>query len=477
MSSMADTNAHPASYRDPAGFIFTSNGVLYRQVNQSYAKQYEQLMTSGLYERLTTEGHLIPHTEVSAASPSPSVSAASPSPSVSASPSTAPPGHFITLLPQQLARLSYPAEWCPDQLKDAALLTLQIQLLAMDNDMTLKDATPYNIQFDKSRPIFIDTLSFEHYEHSKPWIAYRQFCECFLFPLYLHRYTKTGTHKFAAAWPDGIPASETTALLPFRSRLNSGVWLHVHLHNKIGAASKDRTRQTTAQFSKPKLTRLIQHLHSIIGNILPTSIPPSPWNNYYNETILGQAYLEAKRSLFRRYLEDLEFASALDLGCNDGLFSKILAEKGKPVIAVDSDWQCVRQLYRDRNPHILPLCIDLSNPTPPTGFRNAERASFTARAASDLVTALALVHHLALHHNIPLPLIAGYFSSLTTKYLLIEFIPLSDPKAEQLIARKETPPADYGRTQFEAAFGPLFNIERTDLIPGTERQLYLMTKR
>ncbi len=463
---MTDINIHPASFRDPAGFVFTVDSVVYRQVNQAYAPQYDTLMKSGLYDRLISESLLLPHTEAPANSLTSgdltrrSLSEDKP---------------YLTLLPRQLSRISYACEWCPEQLKDAALLTLRIQQLAMDHGMTLKDATPFNIQFDNGRPVFIDTLSFDLYDQAKPWIAYRQFCECFLFPLYLHRYTRTGTDKIATAWPDGIPANLTARLLPLRSRWNAGAWLHVFLQNQVGSR-KPETAEPKLQFSKAKLSRVVDHLRSIISHPTPGPRNPSAWSNYYRETILGPTYLEAKTTLFRQYLPTIQYSNALDLGCNDGLFSKILAETGTPVIAVDSDWRCIDKLYCDHPANILPLCIDLANPTPASGFRNAERASFTDRAASDLVIALALVHHLTLRHNIPLPLIADYFSQLVNKYLIIEFVPASDIKAQQLTARKTTQPVGYDVASFETAFSRHFRIEKKDRIPATERQLYLMKK-
>jgi hypothetical protein len=453
---MIGINPHPASFRDPAGFVFTANGIVYRQVNRAYARQYEQLTNSGLYKKLTGESLLIPHTEVDN--------------------SATPPDHYLTLLPQQLTRLSYPAEWCPAQLKEGALLTLRIQQLAMDHGMTLKDATPLNIQFENAKPVFIDTLSFDLYDPAKPWIAYRQFCECFLFPLYLHRYTETGTARIAAAWPEGIPAGLTARLLPLKSRWNTGAWLHVFLQARISSRQRAAAEQSF-RFSGAKLTRLIDHLQSIVSRLDTGPKRSSAWSNYYNETILGETYLEAKEQLFRQYLAGIQFNDALDLGCNDGRFSTILAATGASVIAVDSDWSCIERLYREHTANILPLCIDLANPTPASGFQNAERASFTDRAPSDLVTALALVHHLALHNNIPLSLIADYFQQLAKKYLMIEFVSLSDEKAAALVARKEMPAAGYDAINFEAQFSRHFRIEKKDIIPGTGRFLYLMTKR
>jgi len=455
---------HPASFRDPAGFVFSETGVFYRQVNQSYADHYDLLIRSGLYDTLTGNGLLVPHTEV-------------------AENLTGSPDRYKTLLPRQIHRISYACEWSPEQLKDAALLTLQIQQIAMDHGMTLKDATPLNIQFEQGSALFLDTLSFEKYDPGRPWIAYRQFCECFLFPLYLQRYLRAGTDKLTSAWPEGIPAAVTARLLPLKSRWNAGAWMHVFLQNQIHT-DVSKTVRTDAKkqpgFSKTKLSRLIEHLRHLVSRLNINQTNNSTWTNYYTETILGKTYLGGKEQLFRQYLQEIEFDSALDLGCNDGWFSKILAEKGAPVLAVDSDWQCVSSLYtytrENKQANILPLCVDLSNPTPASGFRNAERASFTDRARAGLVTALALIHHLSLGKNIPLPLIAAWFSELTTGYLIIEFVPLSDEKARQLIARKETAPGGYDIASFESAFSRHFRIERKDPVPGTNRILYRLKK-
>ena len=451
------TAVHPASFRDPAGFVFAVNGVFYRQVHRSYADQYDLLMRSGLYDALTGKGFLISHTEI-------------------AENLTQSPDRYKTLLPRQLRRISYAGEWSPEQLKDAALLTLDIQLIAMDHGMILKDATPLNIQFEQGSPLFLDTLSFEKYDPSRPWIAYRQFCECFLFPLFLQRYGQTGTDRIISAWPEGVPAAVTARLLPLKSRWNAGAWMHVFLQSHVRALPSSGTGNNQTGFSKTKLGRLIEHLHNLVSRLVRPSANHSAWSNYYDETILGKEYLDNKEQLFREYIRDIEFDDALDLGCNDGWFSKILAEKGVPVLAVDSDWRCIDKLYRARIPQILPLCIDLSNPTPASGFRNAERASFTDRGRADLVIALALVHHLALGKNIPFPLIAAYFSELTLRYLIIEFVPLADEKAQQLIARKETAPAGYAGASFESAFSRYFRIEKKDPIPGTARILYRLKK-
>jgi hypothetical protein len=456
---MPDFIPHPASYRDPSGFVFRLDGVFYRQVNRSYRSDFELLLQSGLYKTLTQKGLLVSHSEIDADL-------------------TRHPERYKILLPEQIPLISYPDEWSPSQLKTAALLTLQLLRIGLDHGMILKDATPLNIQFHRGKAVFIDTLSFEKYDPARPWIAYRQFCECFLYPLYLNHYLSTGTHTLSGAYPEGISAGTTAALLPWKSRLRLGVWLHVLLPARMRQDRSPGGRQPV--FNKTKLLHLTGHLGDILENLNTVTGDPSHWKGYYQDTILSPAYLSAKEQVFRAFIAGLAFASALDLGANDGHFSKILAENAVAVVAADSDWHCIESLHQYTLQHperpVLPLCVDIADPTPARGFANAERSSFTDRMPADLVVALALIHHLVLGRNVPLNRIAAYFFLLTKRWLIVEFVPLSDPKAEQLRRDRDAATIAYDEHRFEEAFGSYFTIEERSPIPGTERVLYRMIK-
>jgi len=458
-SKMSEPLHHPASYRDPSGFVFQVNGIYYRQVNQPYAEDYEKLMSSGLYATLVRNKWLIEHQEIPT------------DPAASAN-------GYKTLLPAQINLLSYPYEWCFTQLRDAALLTLSILTQSVGQGMILKDASPYNIQFVNGKPLFIDTLSFENYDAGRPWVAYRQFCECFLFPLYLEHYCGIGIGKILTAWPDGIPVPTTARMLPRKSRFNPGALMHVHLQNMVKPAPGKSERSS---FSQEKLTRLIQHLESIIKKLKPLPAAHSTWSNYYQETILSSRYLDEKQRLFRDFMTGLPFRTAIDMGANDGVFSLILAERPETSItAIDADGACIDRLYntlREKKiSNILPLCIDLLHPSPAIGFRNRERPAFNDRAGADLVVALALIHHLVLSANIPLRDIPGYFATMTTGWLIIEFVPVEDEKAQELIRNKDRWHQPYDAPSFEQYFGEYFSIGKKSRIPGTERTLYLMKK-
>lgn len=456
---MSAFTRHPASFKDPSGFIFFHEEVLYRQVNQVYADNYDRLMQSGLYQLLTNKSSLIPHREIDENI-------------------TGSPDWYKTIQPELVPFISYPYEWCFDQLKDAALLTLSIQRSAIDHGMILKDATPLNIQFRKGKPVFIDTLSFEQYDPKQPWIAYRQFCECFLFPLYLEFYLKIDVQKIMSTYLDGIPVEITSKMLPIKSGFNLGVWLHVHLQNNV-RTSEASGREQQAKFDRKKMLNLISHLESIIHRFTSPKTSTSAWSNYYEKTILGRQYLQSKEKLFLDFTHDIGPVKVLDIGGNDGHFSKLLASQNCEVVTIDNDSQSISNLYghikKSNLQNILPLNIDISNPSPAYGFDHRERLAFEKRFQAELVLALALVHHLALTKNLPLQAIASYFNSIAP-LLLIEFVPKTDDKVKEMLSGRPDIFTGYTVGNFEQQFEAFFYILRKEVISGTERVLYLMKR-
>src|SRR6185436_17739455 len=431
---MAEHSRHPASYKDPSGFIFQASGKFYRQVNKL----------------------LLPHEEVTE--------------NILHS-----DDWYLTLLPEQVPFTSYPYEWCLEQLKDAALLTLEIVKLSIDKEMILKDATPYNVQFLNGRPVFIDTLSFEKYDPSLPWIAYRQFCESFLFPLLLSHYHKTSIQPYLSSYPNGISVNITAKLLPWNSRLNAGVWLHVFLQNKL--SKKTKNTGSTSSFSKNKLFNLISHLDGIISNLSNTG--KTEWSNYYSETISSREYLGKKEEVISNLLQKLNGRKLLDLGANEGFFSHLAAAKNFDVVAIDKDDQCINTLYKkvkeENITNILPLCMDLMNPSPASGFANNERASFGERIHTDAVMALALIHHLAIGYNLPFGKIAEYLCG-SSHQLIIEFVPKEDEKVQLLLQNKKDIYPEYTWEHFENVFRQKFAIKEKVEVPDSNRIIYLMQR-
>lgn len=449
------TKQHSASYRDPSGFIFTYKGEVYRQVNQIFKKDFEQFIGSGLYEELVREGLLIPHQQIDENL-------------------TGSKNWYTTLRPEQLDFISYPYEWCFDQLKDAALLTLRLVQHGIRQNMILKDATPFNIQLHKGRLVLIDTLSFEHYDETQPWIAYRQFCETFLAPLVLMHYHQQPLQPLLSSYPNGIPLDLVSGLLPWKSWLNLHVYLHIHLQNKV-ARRKQPTVESKVTFSRQKLENLLRSLQSLIESFRFQY--KSVWSDYYKEAEQRSGYLPDKKETITQWVKRLtQVSTAIDLGANDGTFSEILSSHNIRTISVDGDHYAISKLYQAVKTHyscIHPVLLDLSSPSPSIGFNNEERLSFTQRGGNDLALALAVIHHLAIEKNIPFEWIAKWCRELAPT-LIIEFVPITDEKVQFMLTRKKLVYDWYTETEFITAFSKYFKILDVREIASSSRKLYLM---
>lgn len=452
----------PSSFRDPSGQLFWYEGILYRQINSTYREQYEQLMDSGLYRELVDAELLIPHQEVSDV------------------PCPEPAGAYKTIKPRFIPFISYPYEWSFSQLQDAALLTLAVQKKALDLKMTLKDASAYNIQFAGGKPVFIDTLSFEHYREGTPWVAYRQFCQHFLAPLALMSYRGHRLHQMLRVFLDGIPLDLASSLLPFATRLRFSLLSHIHLHAR--SQKHYAAKKTTAEVKKRShfpMLGLIDNLESAVTS-LKLRTATAEWTDYYEEKVFSAEYLEEKKALVSTFLERINPSLVWDLGANTGLFSRIASNKGILTLSLEIDPDCVeknyKQVTRDKESSLLPLLLDLTNPSPSLGWENNERDAFVERGPADMVMALALLHHLAISNNLPFSKIAAFFRRICTS-LIIEFIPKSDPRAKQLLLNREDVFENYTREHFETEFAPYFHTLEKRKLENSERMLYLMAKK
>ena len=450
----------PSSFRDPSGFLFSRDGVLYRQVNRKYEQEYARLMESGLYDRLVKAGLLIPHVEVDQA-PAESELA------------------YKVIQPERAAFISYPYEWSFSQLKDAALATLSIQRRALKVGMSLKDASAYNIQFVRGRAALIDTLSFETYKEGQPWVAYRQFCQHFLAPLALMALRDVRLNQLFRVYIDGVPLDLASGLLPSKTRLNFGLLTHLHLH--AGAQKRysgTEVKSRAATMSKQAMTGLIDSLDSTVQS-LDWKPGGTEWGNYYDITNYSDSAFEHKKQLVREWSARVKPSLVWDLGANRGVFSRVAGENGAFVVSSDIDPTAVeenhRQVKTEKTENILPLLLDLTNPSPSIGWANEERDSFGGRGPADMLLALALIHHLAISNNVPLLQVADFFAKLG-KWLVIEFVPKADSQVQKLLVSREDIFPEYTREGFESAFQQRFRIAEAVNVRESERTLYLMER-
>jgi len=456
----------PGSFRDPSGFIFRRDDTIYRQVNRSFAREWDDLVGSGLLHSLQAKGILIRH-------------------------ETAPLGAALRpdlahamIRPEKLDFVSYPYEWSFGQLRDAALVTLEAQTVAAAAGFTLRDATAYNVQFQRGRPVLIDTLSFERAEPGAAWLAYRQFCEHFLAPLALMARRDVRCGLMLREFVDGIPLDLAATLLPGRTKLNPGLLSHIHLHARAQTRYADRAEAGAAAVSRRTMTPLRQR--ALIDSLRRTveglrwESSGTEWADYADNTSYGEAAALRKDDLARQFLRDAGGERVWDLGANTGRFSRIAADIGRRVVAWDIDPAATERHYRriraDGTTTILPLVLDLANPSPGLGWANAERGSLEDRADADVVLALALVHHLAISRNVPLERLADFFAALAPG-LIVEFVPKDDPMVRRLLATREDVFPEYTIEAFRAALGRRFEIVAEAPIEGSSRSLLRLQRR
>ncbi|MGE5123941.1 MAG: hypothetical protein ACM3H7_05445, partial [Acidobacteriaceae bacterium] len=386
--------------------------------------------------------------------------------------------------PDRLKFISYPYEWSFSQLKDAALATLAVQKIALDMGMVLKDASAYNIQFPTGKPVLIDTLSFEAYHEGDPWVAYRQYCQHFLAPLALMAYKDVRLSQLLRVYIDGIPLELASRLLPRRTRYGLGLATHIHLHaaaQKRYADTAISKNHTTRKMSKLSFMGLMDSLESTTRK-LNWKPAGTEWGDYYTASAshYSASAFEHKKQLVSQFLERIQPAITWDLGANTGEFSRLAANRGSLTIAFDIDPAAVELNYlackRDADTHLLPLVMDFTNPSPALGWHNRERRALLERAPADALLALALIHHLAISNNVPLPLLADYLHDLGN-WLIIEWVPKQDSQVQRLLASRQDIFSGYHQEGFEAAFGEYFNLHEKIALQDSDRVLYLMEKK
>jgi hypothetical protein len=459
---MKDNQRLGASFRDPSGFLFTRQGILYRQVNRIYATNYQRLIETRLYERLVKAGLLISHEEVDELPFNTELA-------------------YRVLRPEALDFISYPYEWSFSQLKDAALATIAIQKTAIKSNLSLKDSSAYNIQFKDGHPLLIDTLSFEVYREGEPWVAYRQFCQHFLAPLALMATRDIRLGQLLRVYIDGIPLDLATRLLPRRTLFDFGLLTHLHLHaaaqRRYAGQALDKEKVSQGM-SKTSFLGLIDSLEATVRK-LRWKPAGTEWGDYYAASAghYSQEAFDHKKEIVAGYIDRIQPRNVWDLGANVGEFSRLASDRGIPTLAFDIDPAAVERNYltcqEKGEKSLLPLLMDLTNPSPNLGWQNQERLSLISRAPADAILALALVHHLAIGNNVPLPDLAHFFHKLG-KWLVVEFVPKSDSQVQRLLATREDIFTQYDVDTFQAVFAERFDIVESTTIHDSPRTLYLM---
>ena len=462
-------SAEPGSFRDRDSRVVLTGDTVLRAISPEGAADWDLLSGSGLLTELVEKGELVGTREVDAGR-------------LQDGDELLPNGVARVLEHDRIPFVSYPYEWTFSMLQDAALLQLDIALESIDRGLMLKDATPYNVQFVGSKPVFIDIGSFEKLPEGEPWVGYRQFCMLFLYPLMFQAHRDLPFHPWLRGSIDGIQPIDAIKVFSLRDRLKPGVFLHTSLHarldrraNRSGPGSaEDNAKKREV---KPEAVRA--HLASMRKLIskLRWKAGETAWSGYRQDNTYSGDDDLAKQKFVKSVVEADRPGLTWDMGCNDGAYSRIADTASDRVVAFDFDHATVESLYRslkeEGNETILPLVGNIADPSPGLGWRGLERRTLEDRGKPDLVMALALIHHVSITANIPIADFLEWAAGLGST-LVIEFPKRDDPMVEALLANKqEGANPDYELENFERELERRFTIERREELPTGHRVMFL----
>ncbi len=451
------------SFRDPDTRVFHYDGSVYRCLSARALADWQQLAGTDFHARFSADRRVIPTRQIT-------------------DPEALPPldrRWAAVLEHERVPFVSYPYEWSFGMLKDAALLQLDLTRAALDEDMTLKDATAFNVQWLGAQPTFIDIGSFTAYAAGEPWAGYRQFCESFYYPLLLQAYRGVPFHPWLRGSLEGITAAQCNALLSGRDLLRRGVLAHVYLQAKAQARYDDtpgnvRQELRAAGFGAALIKHNIERLRRTVER-LRWDAGRSTWSEYQREHSYDDADLRRKTEFVEQVLARRRWPLVWDVGCNTGNYSRMAAKHAEYVLALDADHLVIERLYQalkaDGPPNVLPVLADLADPSPGLGWRGRERLPLGDRGRPALILCLALIHHLVIGRNIPLDDFVAWLAQFGGEVVL-EFVGPEDPMVERLLRNRQDQEFDYSAATVGAALERHFGSVVHETLASGTRTLY-----
>jgi hypothetical protein len=459
---MAELRVDGGSFRDRANRIFCDGDQVYRSLGSQALEEWAALQNTQFFPASMANGRIVPTRLVDQQTLSPGLR------------------HYSAgaLQHERIPFISYPYEWPFSMLQDAALLQLELLQEALHENFTFKDASPYNIQWRGVSPVFIDTPSIQPLPPGSPWIGYRQFCELFLYPLFLQSYRRVPFQPWMRASLNGISTSDARLLFA-RDFFRRGVLTHVLLHAQLqkslaGTGSNIRRRMQAAGFPREFIEMNVRRMHRLVAS-LRWKQTESAWSDYAEECPYTMADEQTKKRFVENVLGHRRRKLVWDLGCNQGEYSAIAAKSAETVVAVDSDPLVIERLYkqlrRAGSSNILPLTMDLANPSPSQGWRSVERKSFVERGRPELVLCLALTHHVCITSQLPLNEWVGWLASLHGD-LVIEFVTRQDPMVMRLLRQSTARHPEYDQDVFEAMLAEYYDVRDRLVLSKGNRIMY-----
>jgi hypothetical protein len=463
---MDEYKIEPGSFRDRNGRVFYGPDAVYRTLSAQAFKEWENLTGKAFFKKYHADGRIVSTEQVSL--------------ELEKLPFEILGEEVNFLKHDKIPFLSYPYEWSFGMLKDIALFQLELISSALEEDMILKDSSAYNFQWDGSRPVFIDIPSFETLRPGEPWVGYRQFCQMFLYPLFLQAYKDVPFHPWIRGDIEGMEVEHFNKLMSFRDLFRPGVFTNAFLHSKFQtkySQSNKNIKHSLQQigFYKQLISRNVNKLNKIVSK-LKWSRKKSQWSDYSETHNYDDRDFKEKTAFVEQVINsENRWSLVWDLGCNTGFFSRIASKNAEYTISMDADHMAVEQLYQnlkqEKNRSILPLCMSLNNPSPDQGWRGQERKNLLLRGAPDLTLCLALVHHMVITANIPLEEFVKWLAGLGTS-LIIEFVTKDDEMVKTLLRNKIDQYADYEIDFFERCLNSSFKVIQKAALQNGTRFLY-----
>lgn len=387
---------------------------------------------------------------------------------------------------------SFPYEWPTEMLDAAARLTLDISEAILHEGFGLKDATPFNILFRGAQPVFVDLLSFERRDpHDPVWLPDAQFVRTFLLPLLVARRFDLSAHQLFGTRREGLEPDEVYKLAgagwrkflpPELTLVSIPAWLargqkpeHTEIYRRKSLSNPEQARFI--------LEQLFRRLRRNLASVAPRASRKSQWSDYMTpDKNFTRDYFSAKQEFVAAALGALKARRVLDVGCNTGHFSRLAAKLGASVVAIDADGAVVGEAWRrasEEGSDVLPLVVNIAQPTPATGWRNEECASFVerARGSFDAVLMLSLIHHLLVSERVPLHMILELAAELTIDACVVEFVPTDDPKFRQIVRGRDALFEYFTQEFFEEACRRCFEIADCAQLADTGRRIYLLRRK
>jgi hypothetical protein len=278
----------------------------------------------------------------------------------------------------------------------------------------------------------------------------------------------------------GFPLNFVSKQLSLKSWFNLNTLIHIHLHSKYTNENKVDSKRVSSGFSSEKLHTMLSMLLSGVKKMEKPYQFQKHWSAYYDNDIESKYYLEHKEEVINKWLLQLKPNSVLDLGANTGKFSFISADYAKKVIAIESDDTCVDiinyKIKKDKTKVIHTILIDMVETTSNIGVLNKEFKSIYTRANSELVLGLAIIHHLFISNQLNFSLITEMFSMLSSRYLVLEFIPKTDSKVQLLLKDKNIDMTNYEEEEFLNELSKCFELKDIVLLKDSSRRLFLLEK-